>query len=131
MSKVLEGLLYSEDHEWVKVVNEDEVLIGISEFASKELGSVVFVDLPEEGDEVEANEEFGAVESVKAASDLISPVSGEVIEVNEDIVGEPELVNENAYDAWFIKVKLSNPEELNDLLDAEGYKKEIQWGNYV
>lgn len=125
MSKVLEGLLYSEDHEWVKVVNEDEVLIGISEFAAKELGSVVFVDLPEEGDEVEANEEFGAVESVKAASDLISPVSGEVIEVNEDIVGEPELVNENAYDAWFIKVKLSNKEELEHLLDAESYKKII------
>lgn len=125
MSKVLEGLLYSEDHEWVKKLNDEEVLIGITEYAASQLGSVVFVDLPEEGATVEANSEFGAVESVKAASDLISPVSGEVIEMNEDLVGEPELVNKDAYAAWFIKVKLDNPEELDQLLSAEEYKKII------
>lgn len=125
MSKVLEGYLYSKDHEWVKKLNDEEVLIGISEFAASELGSVVFVDLPEVGDEIEINTEFGAVESVKAASDLIAPVSGEVIEMNDDLVGEPELVNEDAFSAWFIKVKLSNPKELKDLLDAEAYKKII------
>lgn len=125
MSKVLEGYLYSKDHEWVKKLNDEEVLIGISEFAASELGSVVFVDLPEVGDEIEVNTEFGAVESVKAASDLIAPVSGEVLEMNDDLVGEPELVNDDAFAAWFIKVKLSNPEELKDLLDAEAYKKII------
>lgn len=122
MSKVLKDLLYSNDHEWVKKLNEEEVLVGITDFAAKELGSVVFVDLPEEGDQVEVNTEFGAVESVKAASDLISPVSGEVLEINEDLVGEPELVNEDAFAAWMIKVKLSNKEELEDLLNAEEYE---------
>ncbi|XMB72596.1 glycine cleavage system protein GcvH [Mycoplasmatota bacterium WC30] len=125
MSKIVEGLLYSTDHEWIKKLNDEEVLIGITEFAAKQLGSIVFVDLPEEGDTIELNTEFGAVESVKAASDLISPVSGEVIEMNEELVGEPELVNEDAFGTWFIKVKLSNPEELNDLLSEDEYKKLI------
>jgi len=122
MSKVIEGLLYSRDHEWVKKLNEEEVLIGITAFAANQLGSVVFVDLPEAGDEIVANEDFGAVESVKAASDLVSPVSGEVLEMNEELEGEPELVNEDAFSSWFIKVKLSNSEELDDLLTAEEYK---------
>ncbi|MBN2540704.1 MAG: glycine cleavage system protein GcvH [Bacilli bacterium] len=122
MSKVLKGLLYSNDHEWVKKLNDEEVLVGITDFAAKELGSVVFVDLPEVGDAVEANTEFGAVESVKAASDLVSPVSGEVLEINEDLVGEPEQVNEDAFAAWMIKVKLSNKEELENLLSAEEYE---------
>lgn len=126
MSKVVEGLMYSKSHEWVKKVNEEEVLIGITDFAANELGSVVFVELPEAGDEITAEEEFGAVESVKAASDLISPVSGEVLEMNEDLEGEPELVNEDAFAAWFIKVKLSNPDELDDLLTAEEYKAFIE-----
>jgi len=123
MSKVLKDLLYSNDHEWVKKLNDDEVLVGITDFATKELGSIVFVDLPEVGDELEANSEFGAVESVKAASDLIAPVSGEVLEVNEDLVGEPEMVNEDAYGSWFVKVKLSNKEELDELLSAEEYEE--------
>lgn len=126
MSKVVEGLMYSKSHEWVKKVNEEEVLIGITDFAANELGSVVFVELPEAGDEITAEEEFGAVESVKAASDLISPVSGEVLEMNEDLEGEPELVNEDAFAAWFIKVKLSSPDELDDLLTAEEYKAFIE-----
>jgi len=125
MSKVLEGLLYAESHEWVKKVSDDEVLIGITDFAAEQLGSVVFVDLPEAGDEIVAGEEFGAVESVKAASDLIAPVSGEVLDMNEDLVGEPELVNEDAFGAWFLKVKLTNPEELDNLLTPEQYKELI------
>ena len=125
MSKILEGLYYSDDHEWVKVLKDDVVLIGISDFAQAELGDVVFVDLPEEGDELVQGEEFGAVESVKAASDLIAPVSGEIIEVNEDLVSEPEKVNQEPYEAWFVKVKLNNSDELNDLLDYKAYKEKI------
>lgn len=122
MSKVLEGFYYSEDHEWVKVLDEDTVLIGISDFAQSELGDVVFVDVPDEGDEIVQGEEFGAVESVKAASDLIAPVSGEILEVNEALIDSPETVNSAPYEAWFLKVKLSNPKELDDLLDHQGYK---------
>ena len=123
MSKILKGLLYSESHEWVKKINDEEVLIGITDYAAEQLGSVVFVDLPEEEDTIEKDAEFGAVESVKAASDLIAPVSGEVLEVNEDLVGEPELVNEDAFGAWFLKIKLENPEELDTLLSPEEYEK--------
>lgn len=122
MSKVLKDLLYSDDHEWVKKTGDDTVLVGITDFAQSQLGSIVFVDLPEAGDEIEKDEEFGAVESVKAASDLIAPVSGDVLEVNDDLVGEPELVNEDPYESWFLKVKLSDPSELNELLSAEEYK---------
>jgi len=125
MSKILEGLYYSNDHEWVKVLEDDVVLIGITDFAQSELGDVVFVDLPEEGDELVQGEEFGAVESVKAASDLLAPVSGEIIEVNEDLVGEPEKVNQEPYEAWFLKVKLNDPKELDKLLDHKAYKEEI------
>ncbi|XFA99470.1 glycine cleavage system protein GcvH [Candidatus Izemoplasma sp. B36] len=126
MSKILEGFLYQESHEWVKKVSDDEVLIGITDYAAEQLGSVVFVDIPEVGDSIEAGAEFGAVESVKAASDIYAPVTGEVIEMNEDLVGEPELVNEDAFEAWFIKVKLENPEELEKLLSPEEYKKSIE-----
>jgi len=125
MSKILEGLYYSEDHEWVKVLEDDVVLVGISDFAQAELGDVVFVDLPEEGDELIQGEEFGAVESVKAASDLIAPISGEIIEVNEELVGEPEKVNQEPYEAWFVKVKMNNSKELKDLMDHKAYKEEI------
>ncbi|MCK4552295.1 MAG: glycine cleavage system protein GcvH [Tenericutes bacterium] len=125
MSKVLDGLLYSESHEWIKKLSDDEVLIGITEFAAEQLGSIVFVDLPEAEDTIEKDSEFGAVESVKAASDLVAPLSGEVMEMNEDLVGEPELVNEDAFGAWFIKIKLTNPEELDSLLSPEEYKNFI------
>jgi len=104
MSEILKGLLYSDDHEWVKKLNDEEVLIGITDYAVKQLGSIVFVDLPEVGDQIEVQNEFGAVESVKAASDLVSPISGEVLEVNEDVIGEPEMVNKDAYGTWFIKL---------------------------
>ena len=125
MSKVLEGLLYSESHEWVKV-DGNVATIGVSDFAQAEMGNITYVDLPEVDDEFEAGEEFGALESVKAASDLYCPVSGKVIEVNSEIDEAPELINEDAYANWIIKVELSDPSEREALLDAEGYKKLIE-----
>lgn len=120
MAKVIEGLYYSESHEYVRVEGEYGY-IGITDYAQHALGNVVYVDLPEVDDEVEAGEEFGAVESVKAASDLISPVTGTVVEVNEALEDEPELVNADAYANWIIKVKLSDPVELDELMDADAY----------
>lgn len=122
MSKVIEGLLYADSHEWVKIEG-DIATVGISDYAQHALGNIVYVDLPEVGDEVTAGEDFGAVESVKAASDLISPVSGEVVEINEDLADTPEAINEDAYAAWIIKVKMSNPADADALLDAAAYEK--------
>ena len=124
MSKVLEGLKYSESHEWVKVEGNVAV-IGVSDFAQKEMGDITYVDLPEVGDEVVAGEEFGALESVKAASDLFSPVSGKVVEVNEELADTPEKVNEDAYAAWIIKVEMADPSQVDALLDAAAYKSLI------
>lgn len=121
MSKVIEGLLYSESHEWVKVEG-DIAIIGVSDFAQKEMGDITYVDMPDVDDEVTAEEEFGALESVKASSDLFSPVSGVVVENNEDLEDKPELINEDAYAGWIIKVKMSDPSELESLMDAEAYK---------
>ena len=120
MSKVLEGLYYSESHEYVRVEGEYGY-VGITDYAQNALGNVVYVDMPEVDDEVEAGEEFGAVESVKAASDLISPVSGVVVEVNEALDDQPELVNQDAYENWIIKVTLSDKSELDSLMDAKAY----------
>ena len=122
MAKVLEGLYYSESHEYVKVEG-DFGFIGITDYAQNALGNVVYVDMPEVDDEVTAGEEFGAVESVKAASDLISPVSGTVVEINEDLEDQPELVNEDAYANWIIKVELSDKSELDNLMDAAAYEE--------
>ena len=120
MSKVIEGLLYSESHEWVKV--EDGVaVIGVSDFAQAEMGDITYVDLPSEGDEVTAGEEFGALESVKASSELFCPVSGTVVAVNEELEAAPEKVNEDAYAAWIIKVRMSDESELSALMDAAAY----------
>ena len=121
MSKILEGLRYSESHEWVKVEGNVAV-IGVSDFAQKEMGDITYVDMPAVDDEVSAGEEFGALESVKASSDLICPVSGTVVEVNEELEDAPEKVNEDAYASWIIKVEMSDPSELDSLLDAAGYK---------
>ena len=118
MSKIY----YSPSHEYI-IVDGDTGLIGITDYAQKELGNVVYVDLPEEGDEVVAGEEFGAIESVKAASDLISPVSGEVIEANENLVDNPGAINQDAMGTWIIKVKIADPAELNSLLDEAAYKE--------
>lgn len=113
-------IYYCETHEYVKV-EENIGYIGISDFAQKELGNVVYVDMPEEGDEVTAGEDFGAVESVKAASDLIAPVSGTVVEVNEALVDNPRLLNEDALGNWIIKVEISDPAELEGLMDEAAY----------
>ena len=125
MSKILEGLKYSESHEWVKV-DGNVALVGVSDYAQKEMGDITYVDLPEEGDDVIAGEEFGALESVKAASDLISPVSGVVVAVNAALEDTPEAVNEDAYAAWIIKVEMSNPADLDALMDAVAYKAYIK-----
>ncbi|HIZ27073.1 glycine cleavage system protein GcvH [Barnesiella sp. An55] len=121
MSTVLDGLYYSESHEWLKVEGEFGY-IGITDYAQHQLGSVVYVDLPEVDDELNQGEEFGAVESVKAASDLLSPISGTVVEINEALEDKPELLNEDAFNNWICKVKISDPEELKNLMDAEAYK---------
>lgn len=120
MATVMEGLYYAESHEYVKVEGEFGY-VGITDYAQHELGNVVYVDMPEIDDEVTAGEEFGAVESVKAASDLLSPVSGTVVEVNEDLEDQPEIINEDAFGNWIIKVKLSDPSELDNLMDAKAY----------
>ena len=120
MAKVIEGLYYSESHEYVRVEG-DFVFIGITDYAQNALGNVVYVDMPDVDDEVTAGEEFGAVESVKAASDLFSPVSGTVVEVNEALEDQPELVNQDAFANWIIKVELSDKSELDGLMDAKAY----------
>ncbi len=122
MAKVLEGLYYSESHEYVRVEG-DCGFIGITDYAQHALGNVVYVDMPEVDDEVSAGEEFGAVESVKAASDLFSPVSGTVVEVNEALEDQPELINEDAFENWIIKVQLSDKTELDGLMDAAAYER--------
>lgn len=121
MARVIEGLYYSESHEYVRVDGEFGY-IGITDYAQNALGNVVYVDMPEVDDEVEAGEEFGAVESVKAASDLTSPVSGTVVEVNDSLDDSPELINEDAYENWIIKVELTDKAELDNLMDAEAYQ---------
>lgn len=122
MAKVIEGLFYSESHEYVKVEG-DFAYVGITDYAQHALGNVVYVDMPEVDDEVEAEEDFGAVESVKAASDLISPVSGTVVEVNEALEDKPELLNEDAFENWIMKVQLSDKSELDALMDATAYEE--------
>ena len=120
MAKVIEGLYYSESHEYVRVEG-DFGFIGITDYAQNALGNVVYVDMPDVDDEVEAGEEFGAVESVKAASDLYSPVTGTVVEVNEALDDQPELINQDAFENWIIKVELSDKTELDNLMDAQAY----------
>lgn len=124
MSKIVEGLRYSESHEWVKVEG-NVAIIGVSDFAQAEMGDITYVDMPETEDSVEAGEEFGALESVKASSELVCPVSGTVVEVNAELEDAPEKVNEDAYAAWIIKVEMSNPAELDALMDAAAYKAQI------
>lgn len=116
----MEKIYYLPTHEYVKVEGEYGY-IGITDYAAKQLGAVTYVDVPEEGDEVEAGVEFGAVESRKAASDLFSPVSGEVVEINDRLEDNPKLINEDAMANWIIKVKLSDPSELEKLLDEKAY----------
>lgn len=120
MSKILEELLYSESHEWVKV-DGNIAIIGVSDFAQAEMGDITYVDVPAEGDTVTKEEDFGALESVKASSELYAPVSGEVVAVNAELEDKPELINEDPYGAWIIKVEMSDKSELESLLSAAAY----------
>lgn len=125
MIKVLKGLKYTSSHEWIKV--EGNVgIVGISDYAQDSLGNIVFLDAPEVGDVVGKGEEFGVLESVKAASDLYLPVGGEIIEVNEKLLDNPELLNESAFDNWILKIKITDLSELDDLLTAEEYEPETK-----
>ncbi len=118
-----EKLKYTKDHEWIRV-EADAGFIGITDFAQGELGDIVFVELPAVGKRVEYSQAFGTVEAVKAVSDLYSPVTGEILEVNKKIHDSPELVNKDPYEqGWMIKVKIEKPAELEQLLDVEAYKK--------
>jgi len=120
--KVLKELLYSNDHEWVKV-DGDKAYIGITDFAQSSLGDVVFIELPEVDTELSKDDVFGAIESVKAASDMNLPVSGKIVEVNDEIVDNPAAVNEDAYGNWMVAVELSNKSELEGLMNAEQYEE--------
>jgi len=117
-----QNLKYTKDHEWV-AVEGDIATIGITDFAQSELGDIVFVDITTEGETLDQEEVFGSVEAVKTVSDLFMPVSGEIIELNEKLDGDPELVNSDPYgDGWMIRVKISDATQLNDLLDAAAYE---------
>ena len=121
MSKILDNLLYSETHEWVKVEN-GIATVGVSDFAQESLGSVVYVE-GFEGSNVAQGEECGAIESVKAASDIMAPVSGEVVEVNNEVLDNPELINADPYANWILKIKMEDEAELDKLLDAKKYEE--------
>ncbi|QVK21308.1 glycine cleavage system protein GcvH [Mycoplasmatota bacterium] len=120
--KIVEGLFYSNDHEWIKVEGKIAT-VGITDFAQSQLGEIVFVELPDLDDEFGANDPIGAIESVKAASDVLTPVSGKIVEVNENLEDAPESVNEDPFNAWIFKVELSNESELESLMNATAYKE--------
>ncbi len=120
MSKIQEGLFYTEDHEWVRLEG-NTVSIGITDFAQSSLGDIVFVELPEDGSDVSAGDSFGVVESIKSVSDLYSPVSGKVLEKNTPVEETPELINQQPFDAWLIKVEVQNTDEVTKLMDSQAY----------
>ena len=121
-----DNLKYNESHEWVKP-EDDIATIGITDYAQSEIQDIVYVELPEIGTELTQKTEFGVIESVKAAFDLYAPVSGEVIDVNESLLDAPEQVNESPYDdGWFLKIRMTNPGELDELLDADSYQAHIE-----
>lgn len=119
--KIVEGMLYSKDHEWIKVEG-DVASVGITDYAQHALGEIVYVEMPEVDDELDAQEVFGVIESVKAASDSYMPVSGTIVEANEELEDSPELLNSNPYESWILKVKMSDTSELEGLMDHEAYK---------
>ncbi len=123
---VVEGLYYSKDHEWIKVEG-GAAYIGITDYAQQSLGEVVYVEFPEEGDEFESGEAFGVIESVKAAADSYMPISGKIVGINDDLLeDEPQALNEKPYEAWILKVELSDHAELEGLLSAEDYAKHCE-----
>jgi len=119
---VIKGLYYSDDHEWVRLEG-DEAYLGITDYAQEQLGDIVYVELPEVDDEIEEEEMFSAVESVKAASDIYMPVDGKVVEVNEELLDNPELINEDAFENWIVKVELSDKSQLDELMSSEEYEE--------
>ena len=124
--EIPEELKFTEDHEWV-LVEDDVVTVGISDFAQESLGDIVFVELPNVGAKVEAGKAFGVVESVKAVSDVYAPVSGQVVEINEELPDAPEVINTSPYeDGWMIKIKLEDPSELDALMDANAYQEFLE-----
>lgn len=126
MSETPQDLKYSKEHEWVRVEGS-KAYIGITDFAQNELGDIVFVELPKVGAQLQANETFGTVESVKTVSDLFAPVSGKVVEVNAELEDNPERVNDSPYqEGWMVAVEIANADELNKLLDAAGYNAETE-----
>ncbi len=122
MSKIVKGLYYTTTHEWVRV-EDGFAFIGITDYAQESLGEIVFVELPEEEDNVEAGEEFSAIESVKAASDVLSPITGIIVLINDELEDGPELINEDPYENWIVKVEMEDKSELNKLLSADEYKE--------
>ena len=123
--KVIPSLRYTEKHDWIRVEGEF-AYIGITDFAQDQLGDILFIEMPEVGDEISAGKEYGVIESSKVASDLISPISGEVVEINERLDDEPEYINEDPYDAWIVKIKLSDEGELENLLNSDSYEASIE-----
>jgi glycine cleavage system H protein len=121
MSTILPELKYTKEHEWAKLEN-DVLTVGITDFAQSSLGDIVFVELPNAGKQLTQGQTFGVVESIKSVSDLYSPVTGAVIEKNSAVEASPELINQNSYENWLLKIKISNASELNNLLSAEQYK---------
>ncbi|MDD5819726.1 MAG: glycine cleavage system protein GcvH [Candidatus Cryptobacteroides sp.] len=122
MSKVVEGLLYSESHEWVKV-DGNVAIIGVTDFAQSEMGDITYVDMPDVDDEFNAGDDFGALESVKTSSEVITPVSGKVIARNDALEDSPELINEDAYAAWIVKIEMSDKSELDAMMNAAKYSE--------
>ena len=121
-----EGLKYSKEHEWV-LVEDDVAIIGITEFAQGELGDIVFVELPDVGEKISKDDPFGSLESVKAVSDIFAPISGSVVEINDDLKENPETVNEDPYgDGWMIKVQMTDMDELKDLMSSDDYAEFIE-----
>jgi glycine cleavage system H protein len=124
--KVLDNLKYTEDHEWLKIEG-DIAIIGVTDYAQSQLGDVVYVEVETVGEELDKGEALGTIEAVKTVSDIYMPVTGEVLEFNEQIEATPEIINKEPYDnGWIVKIKITNPDELNELLDAEAYKQTIQ-----
>ncbi|MBQ7269032.1 MAG: glycine cleavage system protein GcvH [Bacteroidales bacterium] len=124
MSTVKEGLLYSESHEWVRM-DGDVAIIGVSDFAQSEMGDITYVDMPDEGDTLAQGEDFGALESVKASSELYSPVSGTVIACNAELEEAPQRINQDPYSAWIIKVEVTDKAQLSALMSAAAYAAKI------
>lgn len=129
MEKYPDDRLYYEQHEWIKKVDELTALVGISYHAQDSLGDIVFISEPEVGREVSKGEEVAEIESVKAVSQIFTPVSGKIVEVNREVIESPEIINEDPYEkGWIFKIELSNPEELEELMDAEAYKRFVEEG---